>query len=67
MSSAPAARRSGVGTALARSMLAATAGAGIELATASVAVQNHPIRGTLEKVGFTVRSARADFVRRLDV
>lgn len=62
----PQARRTGVGTALARAMLSATAAAGVPLATASVDTANPRIRGTLEKVGFTVRSARTDFVLRLE-
>lgn len=62
---APAARRGGVGTALGRAMLSATADAGVALATASVAVANHPIRRTLEKVGFTIHSPRTDFLLRL--
>lgn len=62
----PRARRAGVGTALARAMLAATAAAGVPLATASVDTANPRIRGTLEKAAFTVRSARSDFVLPLD-
>lgn len=62
----PRAHRAGVGTALARAMLAATATAGVPLATASVDTANPRIRGTLEQAGFTVRSARTDFVLRLE-
>lgn len=63
---APHARRAGVGAALARAMLTATAAAGVSLATASVAVANAPIRSTLERAGFMVRSPRTDFVLRVD-
>ncbi|MEE6286602.1 hypothetical protein V2J52_02915 [Georgenia sp. MJ173] len=59
---APVARRRGVGVALSRAMLAATSAAGVGEATASVAVANDPIRVTLERVGFTLRSPRTDFV-----
>lgn len=59
---APTARRRGVGVALVRAMLSAAAEAGMPTATASVAVGNAPIRATLERVGFTVRSPRTDFV-----
>jgi ribosomal protein S18 acetylase RimI-like enzyme len=62
---APTARRRGVGGALARAMLSAAAEAGMPTATASAAVANPPIRATLERVGFTVRSPRTDFVLHL--
>ncbi len=55
----------GVGTTLATSVLGAAAAAAAPLVTASVAVSNVPIRRTLEHVGFTVRSARSDFVLRV--
>ncbi|MGC5616358.1 GNAT family N-acetyltransferase [Georgenia sp. Z1491] len=62
----PAGRRRGVGAALTSAMLSATAQAEVPLATASVAVGNAPVRATLGRQGFTVRSRRADFVRYLD-
>lgn len=61
----PAARRRGVGAALAEAMLSSAAEAGSAVATASVAVANGPVRATLERVGFTVCSTRTDFVLRL--
>lgn len=61
----PQARKAGVGTALVCALLGATAAAGVPLATASVDTANPRIRGTLEKAGFSVRSARTDFVLRL--
>jgi ribosomal protein S18 acetylase RimI-like enzyme len=62
---APQARRTGVGTRLARAMLTATARAGVPAATANVATANVRIRGTLDRVGFRVTSPRTDFVLRL--
>ncbi|MEV4902335.1 GNAT family N-acetyltransferase [Citricoccus sp. NPDC055426] len=62
----PRARRAGIGTALARSMLAATGASGVRLATSSVDTANPRIRGTLGKAGFTVRSAHTDFVLHLE-
>lgn len=61
---APKARGQGVGKALATAMVSATAEAGIGAVTASVAVGNPAIRATLDGVGFTIRSARTDFVIR---
>ena len=62
----PTARRQGLGTALTRAMLSGAARAGVNLATASVAVANTPIRATLSKVGFETRSRRTDFALHLD-
>lgn len=61
----PASRGNGVGTALARAMVTATAKAGVPRATASVAVDNPPIRKVLERIGFTVWSSRFDYVLEL--
>ncbi|MGC5627059.1 GNAT family N-acetyltransferase [Georgenia sp. Z1344] len=61
----PPARRRGVGAALTAAMLSQTARAEVPLATASVAVGNTPVRATLERRGFTVRTRRTDFVRHL--
>ncbi|MFL4473601.1 hypothetical protein ACIPVK_06360 [Paeniglutamicibacter sp. MACA_103] len=62
----PGARRAGVGVSLASAMLAATARAGVRLATASVARANEPILRTLQKAGFHLASPRTDFVLHQD-
>jgi len=61
----PSARGNGVGTALARAMVTATAKAGVPRATASVSVENPPIQTVLSRIGFTVWSSRFDYVLEL--
>ncbi|QSB03955.1 GNAT family N-acetyltransferase [Natronoglycomyces albus] len=61
----PSARKQGIGGKLVNAMVDMAYKSGLSKATASVAVDNKPIRATLDAAGFTTRSKRTDFERKL--